>query len=165
MWGYILTGAIGVVVGHIIEIGWLKVRGHRILVPYVSARSRNVTVAAILFAVISLVTVVQVDRSSQRSAECNRQFRDALAHNAGVSDEQRALAERITEITQERWTEQDKLFTRLGKNSTRPDEILRMINEYNGVVGGLSAEYSALLAERDQKDQSRKPYPEPECGR
>lgn len=164
-WNYLLVSAISFLLGFIIDLGYLHWRGHKIVMPFISASSRNFTIAAIVFSLIALMTVVNVSNSQEESAECNRQFREALKYNTEVTAEQRDLNNRAADISADRRVLLDKTFVDIGTAIGDPVKVRQVIGDYNVRAAGLAREYDRLIAQRQALDRNRKPYPEPECGR
>lgn len=164
-WNYLIVGSICFLLGFIANIGVLRWRGHKIVVPFISATSRNFTIAAIVLSLVALLTVINMANSSEQSARCNREFREALRYNTEVTSEQRDLNNRADAISAERRTILDQTFVDIGASLGDPKKVQKVIADYNLRAATLAREYDRLIAERAALDRNRKPYPEPECGR
>lgn len=103
IWSYVLVAAVGMVFGFVLELGYAHIRGRRIIVPFIPSSSRNFTIGGIAFGIVALVTVIQVNVSDAREAQCNREQRAALAYNTGVTAEQRALNDKAAQISAARY--------------------------------------------------------------
>ncbi|MCF8605162.1 hypothetical protein L5I01_17550 [Gordonia sp. HY442] len=164
---YIVVGVSGFVLGMIAEWGILKVKGHRVTLPFISSTSRNFTIMAILLAVISLGTIYNVEKTSSAAADCNRQFREALAYNTAVARETRDVQDRARSITTERRQLLDSTFTKVAlalDDPTRPNAAAEAIKEYVEQSGQLTKRYDDLTAYQQTLDKDRRAYPEPNCG-
>lgn len=166
MWNYVFTAVVSFLCGYIVQLGWLKIRGRRILFPFISANSRNVTIGAIVLALVSLFTILNVQHTADQTEDCNRQFRAALKYNTDVNGEQRDMNDRATAISAERRTVLDEAFARIGQSLPERDSagVYRAINEYTVSASRLAREYDQLISDRNALNNNRKPYPEPSCG-
>ena len=162
---YLLTGLGGFCLGALIEFGYLHIRGHKIVIPYIPIRSRNFTILAIMLSVISLVTIVTVQVNMDGVNACNRQFRQALAYNNAISVEQRQIDARASALYSHRRDLLDRGFLSIGQNINDRLKIIEAINDYNVAIKDITKEYDDLIRYKDSLDASRKPYPEPQCGR
>lgn len=162
---YLLIGLGGFCLGVIVELGYLRIRGHKIVIPYIPVRSRNFTILSILLSVISLVTVVTVYVNTERVDECSRQFRQALAYNTAITMEQREIDARASALYSLRRDLLDRAFLSIGQNINNKSKIIEAINNYNVEIKDITKEYDDLIRYKDSLDASRKPYPEPQCGR
>lgn len=165
IWTYVLTSALSFLLGFIIELGYLRIKGRRIILPFIPSTSRNFTLAAIALSVVVPFTVIQVSVSSTKSTQCDREFRQALAYNTSLTAEQRSINDRATAISADRRKLLDQTFIDLGAAIGNPDRVREIVTGYNAQARALSEEYERLQAEKTRLDQDRKPYPDPECGR
>ena len=163
MWNYVIVGAGGFLTGLMVELGYLKVKGRRILLPFISPTARNFTIAAILLAVISLTTVYNVDRTGREAAECDRQFREALRYNTNLTAQQRQLDEHEDALDGKTRENLNRALREVAAAAGR-EEAFAAIARYNDVAAGIDAEFVRLYQEREQINADRKPYPEPTCG-
>lgn len=166
IWNYLLVSAISFLFGFVIEVGWLHWRGHRVLVPFISSSSRNITIAAIAVAMMSLLTIVNVQHQADRTAECDKQFREALKWNTDIAADQRRLDDEAREKTADRRKLLDDTFSNMSQAITRGDSaaVRQVIADYNAKVQILTNESDKIASERAAVDRTRKPYPEPTCG-
>lgn len=162
---YLIVAVISFTLGFIVELGYLYVRGRRILVPFISATSRNFTIAAVVLSLVALMTVINVSNASEKTAECNRQFREAIKYNTELTSEQHDINARATEISADRRILLDQTFTALTAALDQPGrgDIQRVISNYNEKAATYAKEYDRLIAYRNSLDTKRKPYPEPTC--
>ncbi|MDJ0010086.1 hypothetical protein [Gordonia alkanivorans] len=164
MWNYAIVGIGGFLVGLMVEIGYLKVRGRRILLPFISPTARNFTIAAILLAVISMTTVYNVDRTGREAAECDRQFREALRYNTNLTAQQRQLDEHEDTLDGKTRENLNRALRNVASAAGSRVDVLAAITNYNKEAAVIDAEFVRLYEEREQINADRKPYPEPSCG-
>lgn len=165
IWTYILVSVVSFLLGFIVELGVLRIRGRRIILPFISSTSRNFTIAAIALSVITLGTVINAAVTQDHIDQCNREVREALTYNVNISDQQRQLNDRASGISADRRKLLDKTFISIGEALGNPDRVRAIVTEYNTEARALSTEYEHLQEERAKLDQDRKPYPDPRCGR
>ncbi|QDF17973.1 hypothetical protein SEA_CLARK_24 [Gordonia phage Clark] len=164
MWNYVIVGAGGFLTGLMVELGYLKVKGRRILLPFISPTARNFTIAAILLAVISLTTVYNVDQTGREAAECDRQFREALRYNTNLTAQQRQLDEHEDALDGKTRENLNRALRNVAAAAGHREDVLAAITNYNEVAAAIDAEFDQLYVEREQINAERKPYPEPTCG-
>lgn len=165
IWNYVLTAALSFLLGFIAELGYLRIRGRRIIMLFIPSTSRNFTLAAIALSIVVLFTVIQVSTSDQKAAECDREFRQALAYNTSLTAEQRRISDRATDISSDRRKLLDRTFVDIGASVGDVPAVRKVVSDYNTQARALSDEYERLQAEKSRLDKERKPYPDPECGR
>ncbi|UEA57314.1 hypothetical protein LK459_11715 [Gordonia otitidis] len=165
IWNYVLTAALSFLLGFIAELGYLRIRGRRIILLFIPSTSRNFTLAAIALSIVVLFTVIQVSVSDQKAAECDREFREAITYNTSVTAEQRRITDRATDISSDRRKLLDQTFVDLGAVVGDFPAVRKVVSDYNTQARALSDEYERLQAEKSRLDKERKPYPDPECGR
>ena len=165
IWNYILTAALSFLLGFITELGYLRFRGRRIILPFIPSTSRNFTLAAIALSTVVLFTVIQVSASDQKAAECDREFREALTYNTSLTAEQRRISDRAADISSERRKLLDQTFVQIGAVVGDFPAVRKVVSDYNTEARALADEYDRLQAEKTRLDADRKPYPDPECGR
>lgn len=160
-------------VGYITQLGYMKVRGHQIIVPHLASGSRTLTILSVILALICLTTIYNVDKNAKASAaqaeaaaECDRQFREALTYNTTVTSEQREISDRATQISRDRRQILDKMFVDIGNALPGdPARIPAIVKVYNDRARQLGVEYDDLIRYRGTLDAKRAPYPDPSCGR
>lgn len=164
---YAIVAMVAFLLGYITEIGVLMIRGRRILVPFISASSRNFTLAAVALSLVALLTIVNIQTTNDEAAACDRQFREALRYNTDLTAEQRDLNARATQISADRRVLLDKLFANLPTaiESSGRTSVYQLVSNYNVQAAQLAREYDRLIAYRNSLDKTRKPYPEPTCGK
>lgn len=165
IWNYVLTAALSFLLGFIAELGYLRIRGRRIILLFIPSTSRNFTLAAIALSIVVLFTVIQVSASDQKAEKCDREFRQALAYNTSLTAEQRRISDRATDISSDRRKLLDRTFVDIGASIGDVPAVRKVVTDYNTQARALSDEYERLQAEKMRLDQDRKPYPDPECGR
>ena len=165
IWNYVLTAALSFLLGFITELGYLWIRGRRIILPFIPSTSRNFTLAAIALSIVVLFTVIQVSASDQEAEKCDREFREALTYNTSVTAEQRRITDRAADISSDRRKLLDQTFVDLGAVVGDFPAVRKVVSDYNTRARALSDEYERLQAEKSRLDKERKPYPDPECGR
>lgn len=165
IWNYVLTAALSFLLGFITELGYLRFRGRRIILPFIPSTSRNFTLAAIALLIVVLFTVIQVSASDEKSERCDREFREALTYNTSLTAEQRRISDRAADISSERRKLLDQTFVQIGAVVGDFPAVRKVVSDYNTEARALSDEYDRLQAEKTRLDADRKPYPDPECGR
>ena len=165
IWNYVLTAALSFLLGFITELGYLRFRGRRIILPFIPSTSRNFTLAAIALSIVVLFTVIQVSVSDEKSERCDREFREALTYNASLTAEQRRISDRAADISSERRKLLDQTFVQIGAVVGDFPAVWKVVSDYNTEARALADEYDRLQAEKTRLDADRKPYPDPECGR
>lgn len=168
MWNYIIVGSAGFLVGLMVEFGYLRIMGHRIILPFITGSSRNFTIAAVLLAMISLTTIYNVERTATATAECNEQFRAALKYNTDIAAETREISDRVRDLQVQRRRALDEAFAHIGESVRRPDRdrsgTAEAVERYNIAARILSERYDKLVAYQAELNRNRKSYPEPSCG-
>lgn len=91
---YLIVGALGFISGFVWRLGTLKIHGKEVVLPFIGANSRNFTLVAIVLALLSLFTIVQVDRSNTENTRCQVEFQAVLKYNADITTQERPLNER-----------------------------------------------------------------------
>ena len=162
---YVIVALVSFLIGFITELGYLYIRGRRILVPFISATSRNFTIAAVALSLVALMTIVNVQQSADKSAECDRQFREALKHNTDLTSEQRDITNRARDIAADQRVLLDQLFAQLPAALGDAQKVQILVSDYNSRAAQLSKDFDRLIAYRNSLDKSHKSYPEPACGR
>lgn len=166
IWNYVLTAALSFLLGFIAELGYLRIRGRRIIMLFIPSTSRNFTLAAIALSIVVLFTVMQVSAADQEAEKCDREFRQALAYNTSLTAEQRRISDRANDISADRHKLLDQTFVDLGASVGDFPAVRKVVvSDYNTQARALSDEYERLQAEKSRLDKERKPYPDPECGR
>lgn len=163
IWNYVLTAALSFLLGFIAELGYLRIRGRRIIMLFIPSTSRNFTLAAIALSIVVLFTVIQVSAADQEAEKCDREFRQALAYNTSLTAEQRRISDRANDISADRRKLLDQTFVDLGASVGDFPAVRKVVSDYNTRARALSDEY--VEAEKSRLDKERKPYPDPECGR
>lgn len=165
IWNYVLTAALSFLLGFITELGYLRFRGRRIILPFIPSTSRNFTLAAIALSIVVLFTVIQASVSDEKSERCDREFREALTYNTSLTAEQRRISDRAADISSERRKLLDQTFVQIGAVVGDFPAVRKVVSDYNTEARALADEYDRLQAEKTRLDADRKPYPDPECGR
>ncbi|QOC55722.1 membrane protein [Gordonia phage Archimedes] len=161
---YLIVALVSFSIGFITELGYLYIRGRRILVPFISATSRNFTIAAVALSLVALMTIVNVQQSADKSEECDRQFREALKYNTDLTAQQRTLDEHEDALDAQARRNINRVIREVSESTSRPDSLRALVG-YNTQAAILDREYAKVDAERVRLNNSRKTYPEPTCGR
>ncbi|GGF39232.1 hypothetical protein GCM10007298_38660 [Williamsia phyllosphaerae] len=150
--------------GFATKAGYLRVQGQRVRVPIIERSRVSFSMLVVVMLSLSLATIFQVQGVISSSEDCNRQFRTALTYNADINTEQRNLANRAQDISGDRRVLLDALVAEIGRDISKPGAVMVAIDTYNAKASKLSAEYDALIKERQNIDKNRKPYAAPSCG-
>lgn len=165
---YGIAGLVGFLTGVTVQFGYLKAHGKRIVLPFISNSSRTITLAAIGLALLSLFTIVQVERSDQERTSCQVQFQTALAYNTDLNKQETALRDR-ERAAQAEYDDAtgDLIFEVAELIRDEPRDVMtnqapftKFIDRRNAVT----LEKDAIDQERQANQQDRKPYPTPTCG-
>lgn len=164
LWSHAIVGVIGAFLGAVVRIGYFRLLGRKVYVPFIERSAFAFTGLVVLMSALSLITIVQQQHNTNESEDCNRQFRAALAYNAQITDEQRGLTTRAQDISVVRRMALDGAIAKLGEDLTDPASVKAVIDNYNVRAAELADQYDALTKERRDADDKRKPYPAPACG-
>lgn len=158
---YLIVGALGFISGFVWRLGTLKIHGKEVVLPFIGATSRNFTLVAIVLALLSLFTIVQVDRSNTENVRCQVEFQTVLKYNAEITTQERPLNER-----------RDK--AQFDSNQALTDFVHLLLTPGVDVRAELKVlddkrtaaqnEINQVEKERQVLTESRAPYPEPHCG-
>lgn len=160
---YLLVGLIGFLTGTIVSFGYRKIRGRRVILPFIENTARNITIGAVVLGLLSLTTVYNVNRSDRERESCEREFRTALTYNTEVTAQQRDLDAREDGLDGET---RRNLNSTLRRIVTSPSDAytLEVVADYNRRAAEIDAEFVKLDRERLRLEEDRVPYPEPTCG-
>jgi hypothetical protein len=158
---YAIVAVLGFVTGFAFRLGSLKVHGKEIVVPFIASSSRNFTLCAIGLAMLSLFTIVQVDRANTENVQCQVEFQTVLKYNTEINSQERPLNER-----------RDK--AQYDSNQALTDFVHSLLVPGVDVRAGLKIlddkrtaaqdEINRVEQERSDLIASRAAYPEPHCG-
>ena len=160
---YVIVGVTGFTSGAIVQFGILKVKGRKVVIPFIESNSRNLTILAIVLGLMSLFTIVQVDQSSTRFEDCQAQFQEALKYNSDIAIQERALTRQKDRTEEEaRKTISDLVFglTTADTTEERSALVRRFLDDtkrQNDLLATIEHERADLTANRAD-------YPEPRCG-
>ena len=165
---YGIAGLVGFMTGVTVQFGYLKAHGKRIVLPFISSSSRTITLAAIGLALLSLFTIVQVERSDQERTACQVQFQTALAYNTDLNKQDTALRDR-ERAAQAEYDDAtgDLIFEVAALIGDEPRDVTTNtapFTKFNERREAVTAELDQIQADRMKAQQDRKPYPEPNCG-
>lgn len=159
---YIVVCIISYLAGAMTKLGYYQWKGRKVLLPFVSATSRNYTIAAVVFGLLATYTFVTVSVDQARNDECNRQFREALAYNTMVNSQDRDLTNRLDDIASRKEADLDRV---IGAVAADPFNSPTALREYNDRIDDYNLERAKIGEERRQIADTRLPYPEPTCGK
>ncbi|WP_287004679.1 MULTISPECIES: hypothetical protein [Gordonia] len=162
-WVSLAVFVAGVVLGALVKAGYLRIKGVRVKVPYVDRSDASVAVAVIVITILSLVTIVQAQAAQERSDQCNKQFRDALTYNSALNIEYRELDRARDKALQDRREAFDRMMQAIDPRTRVASEPA--IDAYNESAARVNAQLVEIEQRQTAADASRKPYPDPECGR
>lgn len=167
---YGIAGLVGFLTGVTVQFGYLKAHGKRIVLPFISNSSRTITMAAIGLALLSLFTIVQVERSDAERTSCQTQFQEALAYNTMLNKQDRDLATRERAASAEsRDAIGDLILDITGVYGRTPpatqEETLQIFGVYNQRQAAVTEEFAQVDRDREEINTKRAPYPEPACGK
>lgn len=158
---YAIVAVLGFVTGFAFRLGSLKIHGKEIVVPFIASSSRNFTLCAIGLAMLSLFTIVQVDRANTENVNCQVEFQTVLKYNTAITAQERPLNER-----------RDK--AQYDSNQALTDFVHSLLVPGVDVRAGLKIlddqrtaaqeEINRVEQERADLTASRAAYPEPHCG-
>lgn len=164
-WNYVFVSVGSFLAGNIVTLGYLKWRGYKIVIPHINSSSRNMTIFAIILALVTLATVLNQEANQRETERCNNEFRAALKYNTEVTAEQRDVNDRAQKISRDRREILDEMFVDIGETiEGNPGRISDIVSTYNVRAQELGREYDELIAYRSSLDKKRTPYPEPSCG-
>lgn len=167
---YAIVAVLGFVTGFAFRLGSLKVGGKEIVVPFIASSSRNFTLCAIGLALLSLFTIVQVDRNNAQTTDCQVQFQTALSYNTTLTAQERDLNQRKDAVEQAARESISQLVLDITNSATvqppmTPQERLQYFIEYNKRSAEQKQQLADIEKERKEITASRAPYPEPQCGK
>lgn len=158
---YLIVGALGFISGFVWRLGTLKIHGKEVVLPFIGATSRNFTLVAIVLALLSLFTIVQVDRSNTENVRCQVEFQTVLKYNADITTQERPLNERRDKaeaLADQALSEFVHIILQPGVDVR---EQLKILDQKRS-----QSQQDIALAEKERRvlTESRAPYPEPQCG-
>lgn len=162
-WTYAVTAVVCFAFGLVVDWGYARIRGRKVLIPYVARSARNVTVAAVMLMAVTVSSAIQMGVNERADALCNREFRTALDYNTAITADQRDLDIRTEELNAARHAVIDNVFVKLGEG-VDPASFKALVVQYNTDTARINTEIKHLAVERENLDKNRKPYPEPTCG-
>lgn len=158
---YLIVGALGFISGFVWRLGTLKIHGKEVVLPFIGANSRNFTLVAIVLALLSLFTIVQVDRSNTENVRCQVEFQTVLKYNAEITNQERPLNDRLDKAQKEA----DQALTDFVHNILVPGTDNRAeLKVLDDKRTAAQNEINQVEKERKILTESRAPYPEPRCG-
>ncbi|QLF84002.1 membrane protein [Gordonia phage Upyo] len=160
---YLLVGVIGFLSGTIVTFGYRKIRGRKVILPFIENTARNITIGAVILGLLSLTTIYNVERSDAAKERCDREFRTALAYNTAVTAQQRDLDAREDHLDGETRLNLNNALRRI-VTSPSDENTLQVVADYNRRASEIDSQFASLDAERARLEKERKPYPEPSCG-
>lgn len=160
---YVIVGITGFTSGAIMQFGILKVKGRKVVIPFIESSSRNLTVLAIVLGLMSLFTIVQVEQSAQRFEDCQVQFQEALKYNTDLTARERDLTRQKDRTEEEaRKSITDLVFgLTTAKSAADRNALVQRFLDDSKRQNDLLAE---IEHERGDLTANRTPYPEPRCG-
>jgi hypothetical protein len=153
--------AVSFVAGFLWRLGVMKIRGKEVVLPFIQASSRNFTLMGIALALLSLFTIVQVERSSAEFEKCQLEFQQVLSYNAGITVQERPLDKRRDDAqfaSNQALTDFVHVLLVPGVNVR---EQLQILDERRTAA---QSEIDKVEQERKALTEARAPYPEPHCG-
>lgn len=167
---YAIVAVLGFVTGFAFRLGSLKVGGKEVVVPFIASSSRNFTLCAIGLALLSLFTIVQVDRNNAQTTDCQVQFQTALKYNTELSAQERDLNQRKDVVEQEARESISGLIQDVTNWATAvppltQEQKLQVFIDYNRRSLEQKQALDKIDQERKDITASRAPYPEPKCGK
>lgn len=158
---YLIVGALGFISGFVWRLGTLKIHGKEVVLPFIGSNSRNFTLVAIVLALLSLFTIVQVDRSNTENVRCQVEFQTVLKYNAEITNQERPLNDRLDKAQKEA----DQALTDFVHNILVPGTDNRAeLKVLDDKRTAAQNEINQVEKERKILTESRAPYPEPRCG-
>lgn len=166
---YAIVAVLGFVAGFAFRIGTLKIHNKEIVVPFIASSSRNFTLCAIGLALLSLFTIVQVDRNNSQSVDCQIQFQSALKYNTDLTAQERELNTRKDQVEQEARESISGLIQDVTNWATTvppltQEQKLQVFIDYNTKSAQQKKAIEDIEKERRDISANRAPYPEPKCG-
>ena len=160
---YVIVGITGFTSGAIMQFGILKVKGRKVVIPFIESSSRNLTMLAIVLGLMSLFTIVQVDQSSTRFEDCQVQFQEALRYNTDLTSQERDLT-RQKDRTEEDARKSIVDFVFGLTNAKRAEERSALVQRFLDDTKRQNDLLAEIEHERGNLTANRAPYPEPRCG-
>lgn len=158
---YLIVGALGFISGFVWRLGTLKIHGKEVVMPFIGATSRNFTLVAIVLALLSLFTIVQVDRSNTENVRCQVEFRSVLKYNADITNQERPLNERRDRA---QFDSNQALTDFVHLLLTPGVDVRAELKVLDDKRTAAQNEINQIEKERKVLTESRAPYPEPHCG-
>lgn len=160
---YLVVGIVSFTFGAVSQIGYLKLKGRKVVIPFIEHSSRNMTVMAIALAAMSLFTIVSVETAARQYRDCQEQFQAALKYNTDVASDVRALtAEKDTIEKSSRGA--IITFVVAAGAATTPEEGRAAFEEFIDTTTRLNDQLDRVESKRASLEADREPYPEPRCG-
>lgn len=158
---YVIVGITGFTSGAIMQFGFLKVKGRKVVIPFIESSSRNLTMLAIVLGLMSLFTIVQVDQSAKRYESCQVQFQEALKYNTDITAQERSLTRQKDKTEEEaRQSLRDLIFGLTQENPDGP----ALVGKFYSDTTRQNKQLAEIEHERAELTANRTPYPEPRCG-
>lgn len=159
---YVIVGVTGFTSGAIMQFGFLKVKGRKVVIPFIESSSRNLTMLAIVLGLMSLFTIVQVDQSAKRYEDCQVQFQEALRWNTEITNQERSLTRQKDKTEEEaRQSITDLVFGVV--NAPQPERTA-VVQKFLDDTKRQNERLAEIEHERAELTANRTPYPEPRCG-
>jgi hypothetical protein len=172
---YVVIFVVGFLAGWMTTLGVARHRGHKIVLPFITDSSRNFTIMATVLALLSLYSIVQIERSNSRdearavaTQECFTKFAGALSYNAdGVGVELRKLEnERISLNDRFRVQTGDLvqgIASALAQGQPTPGQLDAVLGPFNVETDRIDSRLSQIADETARLNAQRAPYPSPVC--
>lgn len=158
---YLIVGALGFISGFVWRLGTLKIHGKEVVLPFITSNSRNFTLVAIVLALLSLFTIVQVDRSNTENTRCQVEFQTVLKYNTEITTQERPLNERRDKAQ----FDSNQALTDFVHLLLTPDVDVRAeLKVLDDKRTAAQNEINQVEKERKVLTESRAPYPSPHCG-
>jgi hypothetical protein len=160
---YLVVGVAGFTTGALTQLGYLKAKGRKVIIPFIEHSSRNFTVLAIALAFMSLFTIASVESASREYRDCQAQFQEALKYNTDLSQEQRALAIQQDSIEKSTRAAVVNFVVTVG-SSDDAEERRQAFEDFVDTSTRLNDQLDRVESEVAKLETNRAPYPEPNCG-
>ena len=160
---YAIVGITGFTSGAIMQFGILKVKGRKVVIPFIESSSRNLTILAIVLGLMSLFTIVQVEQATERYNNCQVQFQEALKYNTDLTSRERELTRQKDRTEEEARKSITDLVFGLTTAKT-PEERGSLVQRFLDDTRRQNDLLATIEHERGDLTANRTPYPEPRCG-
>ena len=161
---YLVVGLVSFTFGAITQFGYLKMKGRKVVIPFIEHTSRNMTILAISLAAISLFTIVSVETTAKQYRDCQSQFQAALKYNTSIAADVRDLTVQKDTIEKSSRANIVNFVVAVSAAGASPEARRAAFEEFVDTSTRLNDQLDRTEADRANLEANREPYPEPKCG-